>query len=237
MLLFWAILAVALSVATSAAGQGNVAVTPPDDPYRWVRDWISAVGPALAFFSAIGVAAYNASLTRKRDDQIRRSEARSLAIALQAEVRSNLGRAKWIQEELTHLKDFYQDTQARRENELIEAADAVEYVLKYFMDIKLKSLLFREALSKLGLFNAETSEKIVTFYYTMEDIMEIAPRTASITSTQGTLSRDELLKEAERKKYVVIEALNMITTISDGAKAVIIKLAEAVAETPKAKKI
>ena len=79
-------LIIVTAIAPMALFAGAAAAQGPDDSPEVFRVWLTALGPTLAFLTAIAAAFFNAHLNRRRDDRLRNEEARTLALALRAEV-------------------------------------------------------------------------------------------------------------------------------------------------------
>jgi hypothetical protein len=74
--------------------------------YKIALDWKIAVGSILGFVGLAGAALLNAHLNRRRDDRIRKGEAKALALALGQEIRIN---AQAIYDEYRTIRMLYPD--------------------------------------------------------------------------------------------------------------------------------
>jgi hypothetical protein len=145
-------------------------------------EWLGSLPPSSASFvgsltgAAFGLTAiivgalFNAYLNRRRDDRLRKIEARTLAIALKAEL-------------------------AGLKQSLTENADGLEKKDDDFLvpDMATSVRIMPEMLSKLGLLDPETVQKIITAHRVLERYAEHCLRMGgTMIETPGTRRQIEM---------------------------------------------
>jgi hypothetical protein len=144
-----------MTVALVALFAGVAAAQASVDTPEILRPSLTVLGPTLAFFTAIAAALFNAHLNRRRDDRLRNEEARTLALALQAEVQVA---AEILERRMGMLSRYFDEKDSIREW-------PVEVLTEY--QSWPPSEVFRNSVGKLGLLG-DLAYDVVRFYTTCE---------------------------------------------------------------------
>jgi hypothetical protein len=169
-------------------------------------EWLGSLPPSSASFvgsltgAAFGLAAiilgalFNAHLNRRRDDRLRKIEARTLAVALKAEL-------------------------AGLKQSLIENADGLEKSSDGFLvpDIATSVRIMPEMLSKLGLLDPDTVQKVVAAHGVLERYAEHCLRIDEGAELQKTPSRRGLISMAGGSAKKVARLNRTLAAVLDEA--------------------
>jgi hypothetical protein len=166
--------------------------------WKYFWEWLGSLPPSSASFvgsltgAALGLAAiivgalFNACLNRRRDDHLRKIEARTLAVALKAEL-------------------------AGLNQSLTENADGLEKGTTDFQvtDIATSVRIMPEMLFKLGLLDPETVQNVITAHGVLERYAEHCLRMGGIiikapgTRRQIGLPADKAARVAQMNRVLV----------------------------------
>lgn len=151
-----------LPISAQAMGLGIEQAARDMSWYELALEWQRGIGAAIGLFALLLAALFNAWLNRRRDNKILRKEAQSLAIALAAEVKTNVKADQLFQAEMAGI--------AMNGGE-VTASEALD--LDYWMGRKPNAETFHDIGAKIGLLPPSTVDLIGSYYAALNESAEL----------------------------------------------------------------